>query len=363
VKMNCPSCKRRVRIRSGTVNICRCGVVLDPFAAHRFRKDFSNLRCSAIREISNRFLERYVEEGEVILEFLEECAGAHDTRILALLTAVEIIRSVEGTDHTTLARRMVLRWPLNHKMRYMLSNCLSLSEERRDHMESLKQRMIGIHLEYGYLKRKGESVGELYHRMHRTMEAGRRFLSKEERYQNLRMEKAARDRVVPDRRLSYLVERMTGIADTCGLPPVTGKETRITCVVDTNAITDPDASRYFCAADIRFIAPEEVLLEVSRWDRLEWTPLELDHIEIMEVEDRVPPEIDRMYSRRKGREPSLTDKKVAALALETRADAIISADKDLSDSGLEYSLEKHYGLHLDVVHPSCFERWIERTSA
>ncbi len=366
MKVTCPSCSRRVRIKPNRENLCRCGEILDPFPAMDFKGKFASYRCNSVGEVTRRFLDNYQTEGEEIVSFLEDCVKMDDTRIMALLSAVEIIRSVKGTDHCVFARRMVERWPLNHKMRYMLSNCLALGDDRSKHIESLKQRIIGIHLEYGYMRGRGEreeKINELRRRFHQTIDWGRKFLSGEERYPNIRIERMARSLVGSNEGLEKLVEGLMRIADVSDLPRIRDRNTDIICVVDTNAISNPEASKYFSLQNIRFIAPEEVLLEISRWGHVEWTPLELDNIEIIEVGDRIPREIDTMFSKSKGKEPSLADKKIATLALNTRANAIISADKDLSDSGLAFSLEKNYGLHLDVVSPSGFHRWIERIKA
>ena len=366
MKTTCPSCSRRVRLRSNVENRCKCGTVLDPFPVMNFKGKFASNRCEAIREGSGRFFDKYGTEGEEIVAFIEDCVQMDDTRIMALLSAVEIIRTVKGTEHCVLARRMVERWPLNHKMRYMLSNCLALGDDRSKHIESLKQRIIGIHLEYGYMRQRKESdekVNELRKRFHQTIEWARKFLSGEERFPSISIERLDRSLLDPSEELEPYVERLMGAADIADLPEIVERNTNITCVVDTNAISNPEASRCFSLRSVRFIAPEEVLLEISRWGHVEWTPMELDHIEIIEVGDRIPREIDTMYSKRKGKPPSLADKKVAKLALDERANVIISADKDLSDSGLEYSLEKNYGLHLDVVSPNGFHRWFEKKKA
>ena len=67
-----------------------------------------------------------------------------------------------------------------------------------------------------------------------------------------------------------------------------------------------------------------------------------------------------MFSIIKGKPPSLADKKVATLAYEMKADAIISNDRDLWDSGVDYQIEKNFGHRIQVIRPPYFNNWLKK---
>jgi len=101
-------------------------------------------------------------------------------------------------------------------------------------------------------------------------------------------------------------------------------------------------------------------LEISNWRKVERIPLSLDAVKVRDVTISIPPEIDNMFSKQKGKPPSLADKKVATLALELNADAIISEDRDLWSSGMTYQLEKNLGRRIEVIRPKNFSSFLKK---
>jgi predicted DNA-binding protein (UPF0278 family) len=89
-------------------------------------------------------------------------------------------------------------------------------------------------------------------------------------------------------------------------------------------------------------------------------PWQFDAVEIRRVTGRVVPEIDSMYSIRKGKSPSETDKHVAMLALEMRAPVVVSDDRDLWDSGMALGVEKNTGVRIQVLGARAFDSWARR---
>jgi len=112
--------------------------------------------------------------------------------------------------------------------------------------------------------------------------------------------------------------------------------------------------------NIQYQIPAEVLIELANWHQLQRVPWELDGVEIKEVINAIPLEIENMFSKIKGKPPSLADKKVATLAYELRANAIVSNDRDLWDSGLSYNIEKNFGYRIEIIRPHYFENWLEK---
>ena len=368
MKVTCGSCKRRVRVRPGTPFNCRCGSVLDPLPEHKLKLQFSNFDYDCIPYFRDRFFNgTTVEEKKEMVGFLLERATDEHTKKLALLTSIEVLRMVEGASFEGLASRIVAHWPRSHTTRYMLANCLDLSERREDHYEALKQRIVGTTLKCQLMRKEGELVPETFSKVLTghldRLYQEKKFLDGIERYPSTRSMLILKHMTRIEQGLAEHIRMLEGIGDIARLRVPFRKASDVYCVLDTNAISEREASRNFGDPRIRFVIPPEVLYEIAKWTEVDHVPLELEHVEVKEVDMNIPPEIGGMRCRKRGKVPSIADKKVATLAIGTRAKAIVTADADLCDSGLHYILEKQFGLSLDIVHPRDLGKWIERNAA
>ena len=156
------------------------------------------------------------------------------------------------------------------------------------------------------------------------------------------------------------LRKLEPIGDILNLPQPLVRTSEIVCILDTNAISNRDVSKHLMNTHIHYKVPAEILLELAEWYKLQQIPWELDAVEICDVTNEFPPEIDYMFSESKGRSPSIADKKVVALALESKACAIISDDRDLWDSGMSEEIEKNYGHRIQIIRPRYFNDWLKR---
>ena len=367
MKVTCIECKRRIRIKPGKPCTCRCGNVLDPFPSGKFYQRFREYDYTSVREIGDRFFNGCsLEEKTQMVEFLLERSCDRNSRKLALLSSIEILRHFRGTNYIDIAWGVVNEWPRDFTVRYMLANCLDLSDDRCDHLEALKQRMIGTTIHCSYKRKKGELDDEKYREiMKRHIERlyeEKKFLMGLTDHSCGKVEAISRTQVELSGELTDSIRSLEEVWIGAGISPRIYRVPKKKCVVDTNALSNRDSARLMSDPDVDFIAPLDVLIELSNWGRVDRLPFELENVRIMEVEMKIPREVDEMFSKRKGMEPSLTDKKVATLAIQERADAIISNDRDLWDSGLPYKVEKNYGIRMDGVRSSALERWIKRNT-
>jgi hypothetical protein len=162
----------------------------------------------------------------------------------------------------------------------------------------------------------------------------------------------------PDDLVKPFLKRLQQLADVCMLPQPEVRQPGLTVVLDCNVISDQAMPSFFLDPSVRFIVPADVILELARWEKVDQIPLELDAVEVTEVKGRIPQEIDQMFSPVKRKIPSLADKHVATLALELRADAVVSDDRDLWDTGLPLRIEKSFGHRFEVLRSSEFGRWL-----
>lgn len=365
MKVTCSECKRRIRVKPGKENKCKCGNVINPFPSSAFQKRFAEYDHSSIKEFGDHFLNGHTWDEKIeMMEFLKRSSRNPDTRKFSLLTSVEVLRRFRGTNFIDLAWSIVGEYPRDYRVRYMMANCLDLSERREDHLEALKQRMIGTAIHCIVKKVKGEMTEEEFHNLlarhvNRVHEE-RSFLKGKKEYSSRKVEVISSSRMALPEDLSMEIRELEGFGRMDCYPPY--KEADLTCVLDTNAISNMHASKLFNDPRVRFIAPLDVLMELSRWGRIDRVPLELEYVRIKEVNTDVPREIDCMFSKQKGLTPSHADKMVATLAFKEEADAIVSNDRDLWDSGLQYNLEKNYGISLKVIRPDQLEKWIGKNT-
>lgn len=299
---------------------------------------------------------------EQIVSFLENAARGKAAVVPALLTAIHIVRESNSAASVPMARRMVLRWPSAHNFRFVLAYCLDMAGGIDAHLEALKQRLIGVSLKLQGRKKTGElakaQYAELLESHFGRAEEILAFLKGERRYPTDKVQMLAmRRRSFPQVEVKHLM-RLVSIVNIAGLPVEADEPAKVTCAVDTNAISNKSVSEWFGTPGLAFVAPAEILLGLSEWNRINAFPLGLDFVRIKLVPDRIPPEISNMFSRDKREPPSLMGKKVAVLALREKADAIVSGERRLWDSDLPFLMEKYFAHVLAVVQPSDFSTWL-----
>lgn len=361
MKVTCDTCSRRVRVRPGVPYPCKCGQVIDVFPGNRYLERFRENDHEATRDLKDVFFNGSSPEWrEEILDLLLGSVEDKKTRRMGLLGSVEILRQLEGACFLDLAWALVKRYPRDFTIRFMIANCLDLTDDRDNHIEALKQRMIGTTLQCLMKGMDENTYNGILRRHLAKLDSEKRFLMGGSEHSCSKVRRIASGRRPVESGLLSRVRELEKIWMRAGLSPPESPKANRKCILDTNAFSDISASRHFGNPHVHFMAPLSVLMELTEWYDIRRFPLEMEHVTFREVSTKVPPEVDGMFSRRKGKEPSLTDKKVATLAFEERADVIVSGDRDLWDSGLEYQLEKNYGIGLKVVKPEELERWMER---
>ncbi len=367
MKVTCNACKRRIKIKTDKPHVCKCGNLIDPFSPGKYIQRFREYDFSSIKDIGDVFMNGHsTDEMIEIIEFLKMSSMKEDSRKFALLSSIEVLRRFKKTNYMDLAWRVVNEWPRDFRIRYMIGNCLDLSEKREDHLEALKQRMIGTAIHCAIKRKKGamtdEEFGKMLERHLNKLDEERKFLRGIKDHSCKKVEIILANQIDLPGDLADEIKELEHFWFEERVDKEISKEPKFTCVVDTNALSNRYSSRLFVDPRVEFIAPLDVLIELSKWGRIDKVPFELENVIIKEVHVKVPREIDRMFSKTKGLEPSHADKMVATLAFQENANAIISDDRDLWDSGLQYYLEKNYGISLNVIRPDNLERWIEKNT-
>lgn len=285
---------------------------------------------------------------------------------VALHAALEILRFYENMDAAALARRLVYRWSADYTLRYALANTLLLSSSRSDHLEAMKQRLIGCSRNVRQEMIKGAPPDVLRRLIEEHL--GRvteieAFLDGKAPYPSRRILRIASHIRPAPPELVPLLTRLASLPELAMLPSLPGRNPGVTVVVDSNAFSAREFWPFLRDPRVRYVAPPDILLELARWENVQRVPWELDAVEIVDPGLEIPPEIESMYSTGKGAPPSLADKRVATLAWSLRASAIASDDKDLWDSGFMEQMARQYGYSVSVVSPGQFGKWLERSLA
>lgn len=317
--------------------------------------------------MGGRYLDAIDEASRAdALGLIEEAAEREP--VPAALGALHVLRQLRRPEAIPLVRRIVASWPMDHQLRYTLSNTLFLVDAERSGLEALQHRIIGRSMElhvskkrdnYGFTQHGASIVGKHLADVARI----RAFLEGTATYPSVYLaELAEQVRGHEGKSLDEpALRRLTGIADRAQLAHPAAKPAGARLVVlDTNAIADEHVYQWLASEKFRFIAPPGVLLEFARWDAIQHVPWQFDSVEIRRVRGRILPEIDAMFSKRKRQAPSETDKHVAMLALEQRAAIIVSDDRDLWDSGMTHAVEKNTGVRIQVLGARAFDSWAKR---
>jgi len=365
MKITCSKCKRRFKAKSSGKITCKCGMDSTPISSNYIRDKFCKHNWTIVEKIANRFFyTTYPEERSEIVKFLIQSVSDPALQMSSMVCASQILRLFYDDRSVDLARSLTRIWPHEPILRHEFANSLDLTETRNNNIEALKQRILGtkLELERRIVKKKGDqkSFDKVLRKYMRRLEKIQKFLDgKREQPTNKILEISAkrkeREKYLP------LFDELAQINNICHFFEIEPKrEYSLICILDTNAITWQPIGRILSNKYILFYAPFEILLEISNWRKVERIPLSLDAVRIRDVTISIPPEIDNMFSRQKGKPPSLADKKVATLALELNADAIISEDRDLWSSGMTYQLEKNLGRRIEVIRPKNFSSFLKK---
>lgn len=321
----------------------------------------------SIKKLGNYFIkETDIEVKENIADFLLMSAHNSFFPFAIVLSTIHILREYSQTtnDAISLSKRAVMGWRHNYSIRYTLANCLNMTEKRECYLEALKQRIIGCNLEvFNAQKRKNTNFEELQRIIPRhfgRLDQIKSFLDGDRKYPSKHVGKMVCARRQADDDVLRILRKLEPIGDLFNLPHPSIKTPKIVCILDTNAISNIEVSEHLMNAHIHYKIPAEILLELANWNKLQRIPWELDAVEICDVANKIPPEIENMFSKIKGKPPSIADKKVAALAYEVKADAIISNDRDLWDSGVDYQIEKNLGHRIQIIRPHYFNNWLKK---
>lgn len=353
MKYTCPGCKRRMKKRPGIRSCVKCGCNLIPFSSKDTTNHFLNHPWETARRVADTFFNARspLERGKIVSFLKNEVHKEHLAKPL-VLCAAHILQYYNYERAQDLFRCLVLAEPGSPIFRSELAYCLENTGSRKDLLEAFKQRILETRLELNLMDadafRKGsKKVKNDHFTKLRKMEKDIAHTSVDVSGSNGHI---CEESICSENGLNPFLDDLTDIYKISNLPPVEKKKKdRLLCVLDTNAISNRGVSDLFQPKYLNFIAPVEVLLEISKWPHVEEVPLELDVVEIRDVIGKIPPEIDNMFSKKKGKPPSEADKKVATLAVESGAYAIISDDRDLWDSGMKYAILKNCGVDIKVV--------------
>lgn len=312
------------------------------------------------------FIRNDIKEKEKIAAFLLDSAKEYPYD--SVLNTIHILREYTQTIDSSiyLAKRMVSEWPIKFSLRYTLSNCLNMSGSREYRLEALKQRIIGCSMEI-FKEKKRESISENYGRYQEIISRHfggldniKNYIEGKRQYPSDHVKALMRIKRYADDEVLKILGRLEKIGDLAGLQYLVTKTPKLICIPDTNAISYRDVSKHFLNRSITYVVSADVLMELADWHKLQYVPWQFDAVEIKEVTTKIPIEIENMFSKYKGKPPSLTDKKVATLALGLKANPIISNDRDLWDSGMTYQIEKNFGHRIEVVRPANFARFLKK---
>ncbi|MDP6156473.1 MAG: hypothetical protein QF682_10155 [Candidatus Thermoplasmatota archaeon] len=365
MKITCPKCKRRFKAKSSSKITCKCGLDLTPISSNYIQDKFCKHNWTTVGKIADRFLNAtYPEERNEIVKFLIQSARDPTLQMSSMVCASQILRLFFDDRSVDLNRSLTRIWPHEPILRHEYANSLDLTETRSNNIEALKQRILGtkLELEKRIVKNQGDqkSFDKVLKKYIRRLEKIQNFLDGKCEHPTKKISEIIAKRKEREKHPS-LLDELAQIYNICHFFETEPKiEYSLVCILDTNAISRQPVGEILSNKYIQFYAPLEILLEISNWRRVERIPLSLDAVNIRDVTISIPPEIDNMFSKQKGRPPSLADKKVATLALELNADAIISDDRDLWSSDMTYQLEKNLGRRIEVIRPKNFSSYIKK---
>lgn len=337
---------------------------MNEFSNEEWSRKFRDDSRKVIKELGDYFIkEADTKQREKIADFLLEFAdkGFFPKRIS--LCTIHILRQYSQTTKAAinLSQRAVVKWPRDFSLRYTLSNCLNMSESRECYFEGLKQRIIGCKINLIINMRKNKRSIDYHNIISQhfgRLEDITAFIQGNNKYPSKSVGKMINSRREAGDDLLKILRNLESIGDLLNLPQQRRIKPKVVCILDTNAISKIEVSKHFMNCFVQYLVPPEILLELSDWYKLQRIPWEFEFVKIQEVNNSIPIEIDNMMSKFKGKVPSLPDKMVATLAYESRANLIVSDDRDLWDSGMTYQIEKNYGHRIEVIRPANYKSWL-----
>jgi hypothetical protein len=365
MKVTCQNCKRRIKIKRSKDQSCICGFTPVLFSKESTMRSFREHRMDIIKKLAFDFIDgSSIEIKEEIVQTIIEAVHSEDTRLPAMLTAIQILRTFKGSSHIDLAKLIVLNYPYNPDLRKMLANSLAMSDSRIDHLEGFKQRIIAADLRYRAARNRGDITEgnrlEIVESYQEVVQAHKKFLEGIEIFPNSTVRKNVRDMIEAGPQIAPLIFELEQLHIRMGIGKQGDVKTALRIVMDTNSITNKEVWKTLADPSIGLISPEEVLIELSNWRHFEKIPVEMERIIFLPVQIQIPEEIMRIRSPKREKEVSECDRKVATLALQERADLVVSSDCDLLGSGLQYISEKYWGKEIQVVPPGSLAKWLAK---
>jgi hypothetical protein len=310
--------------------------------------------------LARRAAEYYWSSLDGAQETLEAMEGSASRAPYATTVASAHIRNADPGAAAHNLKRLLNQQPTDFLVRYALAKTLSLSADPGDQLEGFKQRLIGQAIDLGKTLRRlgpGSNVNGVLARHDRDTAQVRLFLDGN----GTGSQSPATQSETPAIELpAGHHDRLTQIPDRAHFPSIRRPPPRVRVVVDTNALTHADLRAAWRDDRVGFIAPAEVLYELAAWQLVDRIPWGFHYVRIATVNRRVPPEVEQMLSRKKGRPPSRTDKLVATLAIENRTHAILTDDRDIWDTSVAYDIAKNTGLELAIIRPKDFTHWLDK---
>ncbi len=311
--------------------------------------------------LARRAAEYYWSSLDGAQETLEAMEGSASRAPYATTVAsAHILRKVDPGAAAHNLKRLLNQQPTDFLVRYALAKTLSLSADPGDQLEGFKQRLIGQAIDLGKTLRRlgpGSNVNGVLARHDRDTAQIRLFLDG----CGTGSHKSSTQSETPAIELpTGHLDRLSRIPDRADFPSIHRPPPRVRVVVDTNALTHADLRAAWRDERVGFIAPAEVLYELAAWQLVDRIPWGFHYVRIATVNRRVPPEVEQMLSRKKGRPPSRTDKLVATLAIENRTHAILTDDRDIWDTSVAYDIAKNTGLELAIIRPKDFTPWLDK---
>lgn len=308
------------------------------------------------REIAVGLSRMTPDDLQGLASSLEAAARHKDRTREALSAGVEILRLCDPPRAVRLARRITLAEPLDWKSRYRLTNCLHVVGGRTQLIEAIQQRLVGAMLDLrqvsGTEERRVKAVhfhrrrlSGLFQELHGGGFAGR------PKIKAIRASKQA----LP----LWFLERLSALGDGSGLPREQPRAPAArTVVLDNGAISHALVSQFLRDPRIRFAAPVEVLGELARWPAFAGVPIDLPCVDFLMAS--VPRFLNQMRPARSGKWISKADRAVVALAVQLKADSLVTDDSDIVEGNVREIVRRERGWELPVIRRMEFDSWVRR---
>lgn len=361
MKLKCSHCSNEIDNCS-----CECNKTFEEIPLKSYLRKFQENDWSVVDEVSNRFANYHTSNDDRIriLDFLEKQCLKRDIQRMSIVTVANLLQRIRGPYHLEFSKKMVVHWPRDFSIRSIYADSLDLSDDVEDRNEAIKQRIISTTLHCLFKKMRSEFDQDQFYQllefhlnsMYREMKVQEGI----EKYPSKRLRYIEMNRIHLARRVKKRMKELLEVwehIETYSIFPE--KDPKVKCILDTNAISTTGLPKHFRNPSIDFIVPVAVLLELANWTCIDRFPLEIENVRVKKVNEEIPKELEIQFSKLSGVKPSLTKKKIAALALMEKADAIITSDKRFVHSDLSQFLKMNYGIHCRIIHPDDIEELLK----